>query len=115
MRLKAELFISALIRRVFAGGGFAAVERHGADDAGAIFIRQRHRDGTVSLYAPAPQSAFGEEGAESRLFETRMTRAEAEAADSLMQREIRFDPDLWLVEVEAEDMGDLVPTTDSGR
>lgn len=113
MRLKADFFIAALIRRVFNGGGFAAVERHGADEAGAIFIRQRHRDGSVSLYGPAPQSFFSDADDGSRRFEARLTRGEAEAAEALMAREIRFDPDLWLVEIEADEIGDLLPVADS--
>lgn len=80
----------------------AAVERHGADDAGAIFIRIRHRDGTESLAAPAPQTAFDDDHAGARLFEIRKTRVpEAEIAETLA-REARFDPDLWVVEIETD-------------
>lgn len=109
MRVKAELFIAAIIRRVFSAGGFAAVERHGSDEAGAIFFRQRHRDGSVSLYAPAPQSELDPEDRDSRLFEVRLEKADPQAADDLMARELRFDPDLWMVEIEAEDVSELFP------
>ncbi len=52
MRLRSDIFVSALTRRLFARGDFAAVEHRGAEEAGAIFIRQRFRDGLETLYAP---------------------------------------------------------------
>jgi len=106
MRVVSELFVSALVRRVFSSGGFAAVERRGASDAGAIFIRQRFRDGLETLYGPAPQSFFGEDD-DDRRFEVRAERCEASECDGIIARETRFDPDLWLVELEADDIADL--------
>ena len=58
MRLRTDIFVAALMRRVFARGDFAAVEKKGAEEAGAVFVRQVFRDGTESLFAPAPQSVF---------------------------------------------------------
>lgn len=106
MRVVTELFVSALVRRVFSAGGFAAIERRGAAEAGAIFIRQRFRDGLQTLYGPAPQSFFGE-GDDDRRFEIRAERCEAADCDSIIARETRFDPDLWLVELEADNVADL--------
>ena len=103
MRLTSEFTVSSLIRRVFADGGFAAVERKGAEQAGAIFIRQRHRLGLQSLYGPAPQS-FLEEEIPERLFERRLKEVEGEAVDAVLTRELRFDGDLWVLEIEAEDV-----------
>ncbi|MBU4530184.1 MAG: DUF1491 family protein [Hoeflea sp.] len=102
MRLKAGIFVAALTRRIFAEGGMAAVERHGADDAGAIFIRIRHRDGSGSLAAPAPQTAFDDAQPGTRLFELRKSRVpEAEITEALA-REARFDSDIWVVEIETD-------------
>lgn len=108
MRVISELFVSALIRRVFSSGGFAAVERRGATEAGAIFIRQRFRDGLETLYGPAPQSFFGE-GDDDRRFEIRAERCDASKCEEIIAREARFDPDLWVVELEADDIADLFP------
>lgn len=111
MRLKTEIVVSALIRRVFGLGGFAAVEKKGAEEAGAIFIRQRFRDGLETLYAPAPQSFFGEDddagNGIGRKFEVRAERVEAETLRETLARELRFDPDLWLVELETDDVAGL--------
>ena len=111
MRVTSEFFISALIRRVFSSGGFAAVERRGATEAGAVFLRQRFRDGLETLYGPAPQSVFEERG-EHRLFEVRAERAEPDILAEIIAREARFDPDLWLVELEADDVAALIDLAD---
>jgi hypothetical protein len=101
MRLTAEFWIAALLRRVFQDGGFGAVLRRGAAEAGAIFILERARDGSLNLYAPAPQSGYGpgEAGAE-RLFQLAEAGAPQETAERLIERELRFDPDCWVVEIE---------------
>lgn len=103
MRLTSEIWVSALVRRIFADGGFAAVERRGAREAGAVFVRLRHRDGTQSLAAPAPQVLIPETSAPGeRWFELRMAGEPAETVEALLEREIRFDGDLWVVEIEIE-------------
>ena len=109
MRLRTDIFVSALLRRVFARGDFAAVEAKGAEEAGAVFVRQIFRDGAESLYAPAPQSFFGEDDSNrARLFETRLERVETAAVAEAIARERRFDSDLWVVSIETDDLGDLV-------
>jgi hypothetical protein len=112
MRLRSDIFVSALIRRLFGRGDFAAVERKGADAAGAIFIRQRFRDGLETLFGPAPQSLFDEEEAIGRLFEIRLERQDADAVRHMLEREQKFDADLWILELETDDIGDIVPVAD---
>ncbi|TWF54719.1 DUF1491 family protein [Neorhizobium alkalisoli] len=107
MRLKSHIFVSALVRRVFAAGDFAAVLHKGAEEAGAVFVRQRLRDGTETLYAPAPQNFFGEDDG-GRKFEKRLEKADPEKVGEAVAKELRFDPDLWLVELEVEEIGDLI-------
>ncbi len=108
MRLRTDIFVSALMRRVFARGDFAAVEEKGAEEAGAVFVRQVFRDGTESLFAPAPQSFFEVDESGLRLFETRLERASADKVAEAIGREKRFDGDLWVVSVETDDLGDLI-------
>lgn len=100
MRVTSSLFVAALIRRASIAGAQALVARHGADEAGAIFLTLDRLDGLVDLYGPAPQSAFSEEGPADRLFTLlRQKRLEIEIAE-LLAKEIRFDPDLWVVAIE---------------
>lgn len=108
MRLKSDIFVAALIRRVFATGDFAAVEKRGAEEAGAIFIRQRFRDGSETLFGPAPQVfSDGEESDAGRRFEVRLRRQAAAEVAAVIEKESRFDSDLWLVEIETENASDL--------
>jgi hypothetical protein len=108
MRLTSDFFVSALVRRVFSSGGFAAVEHKGHDQAGAIFIRQRLRDGSINLFGPAPQNLATDdfERAERR-FELRLATVDIDAADALIAKEISFDRDLWLVELEVDSVEGL--------
>lgn len=102
MRLKSAIWVSAYIRRCQVEGLFAAVRRHGAEEAGAIFIKLNRLDGTADLYGPAPQSEVDESSAIDRAFTHSLTREPAAEADveARLAREIRYDPDLWIVEVE---------------
>ena len=111
MRVTSAFFVSALLRRVFAAGGFAAVEKKGAEEAGAIFIRMVKRDGRVTLFAPADQVSASEASEPllgGRLFQIRLADVENVETAALLERERRFDPDLWIVELEIEDIGDLL-------
>ena len=101
MRVTSDLWVSALVRRVQAAGGFAAVLRRGSPEAGAIFIVSRSRLGELTLYAPAPQFAYEEEGRpQDRRFTETLEQADEEAVKARLESEMRFDPDLWIVEIE---------------
>lgn len=115
MRLTSDFWVSALIRTVEGKGGFAYLARRGAREAGAIFIRCNSRLGTADLYMPAPQSIYDDNADGQRQFARILHDAEAEQVDDKMQREMRYDPDLWLVELEdVQDVKDLFPVADDG-
>jgi hypothetical protein len=101
MRLRADIWVAAYLRRCAVEGAPAVLRRRGAAEAGAIFVKVDRLDGRAALYAPAPQSALAERGAErlwSRAHKDEwIAPAEVEAR---LTREIAFDPDLWIVEVE---------------
>lgn len=78
----------------------AAVGRHGADEAGAILVVVDRLDETVDLYAQAPQSAFTDSRPADRLFQLLLSRVARSEIDRRLADELRFDPDLWVVEVE---------------
>jgi hypothetical protein len=104
MRLKSDFIVSATIRRAELGGAFAALRKRGGAEAGAIFVVIDRLDGTCQLFGPAPQAHYtAEDGA--RAF-TRMHRPETisrEEIEKRLEKEIRFDPDLWILEIEARD------------
>jgi hypothetical protein len=100
MRVTSSLWVGAYVRRCHAEGAIATVARHGADEAGAIFVIVDRLTGAVDLYGPAPQASFEEARPSDRLFQQIMANEPRDAVAARIEREIRFDPDLWLVEVE---------------
>lgn len=100
MRLKAEIWVKAYMRRCTVEGVSAVVVRHGDDDAGAIFIRVNRLDGTSLLFGPAPAGLDGAEQDRLWVAHFAMPGAADETVDARMAREYQFDSDLWLIEIE---------------
>ncbi|OYZ93298.1 MAG: hypothetical protein B7X99_15625 [Rhizobiales bacterium 17-65-6] len=101
MRLKSAIFAAAIVRTANGAGAFAAVRRRGSEEAGAVFVKVATLDGCAALYGPAPQSAFDAETSGARLFAVLVPPGSPEeASEARMVKEMRFDPDLWLLEIE---------------
>jgi hypothetical protein len=101
MRLRADIWVSAYLRRCAVEAVPAVLRRRGAAEAGAIFVKMDRLDGTSTLYGPAAQTETAERGVE-RLW-TRLHRdpfIDNAAAEDRLRKEIAFDPDLWIVEIE---------------
>lgn len=99
MRVTTDLWVSALARRVFSTGGFAAVVKRGATEAGAVFILSRNR-GEVVLFGPAAQASYDIAKPDERYFQRIGEDSDEAALDAKLEREKRFDPDLWILEIE---------------
>lgn len=80
-------------------GIYGAVIRKGAEEAGAVYVIVNHLDGTFHFFGPAPGPSHDEEG-ERRWVEELNFPATMEQIDALLDRKRRFDPDIWVVEVE---------------
>ena len=102
MRLKSGIWVAAYIRRAQIEGAQAMLRRRGADEAGAVFIKVSRLDGTAEVFGPAPQSAFDEARPSDRAFvRTLKTQPATEAdAEVYLARQLKFGPDIWIVEVE---------------
>lgn len=113
MRVTTELWVAAILRRAFASGGFAAVARKGSPEAGAVMITVRDRMGEITLFGPAPQTSYDDARPEERRFTQIVRTADADAVEARIEREARFDPDIWVVDLEVgEDVfSQLVPVT----
>jgi hypothetical protein len=98
-RLKSKIFVQALIRRAEVQGAAAYVVRSGAAEAGAVFLKINRLDGTCEVLSPSMRLAAGGEG--ERIW-TRPLGANVaeEAAAEYFTRQVRFDPDIWIVEIE---------------
>ena len=95
MILATHIWVGALIRRAELGGGFAVVARKGDMKAGAVLLKVLNRtDGAARLYAEATRMDGDQvwmQPADSR---------EEPDLDRYIERAIRRDPDLWVVEIE---------------
>ena len=102
MRLKTALWVAAYLRRCQVEGLAAVVRRRGAEEAGAVFVRISRLDGTSDLFGPAPQSAFDAAEGTARAFAPSLATRSAPDTDveAYLGRQIKFDPDAWIVEVE---------------
>ena len=94
-RLKAGIFVRALIRRAEVAGASAYVARKGSEEAGAIFIKIARLDGTCTVLNQA-RDADGARVWARPLGET----SDEEKASAYFERQIKYDPDLWIVEIE---------------
>ena len=95
-RLSTELWVQAHLRRCNAEGRFAAVLRKGDLWGGAVIVKLNLLDGTFKVLSQtrdmdgrvawlvAQQGAF-------------LTEADA---SSYIERQVKRDPDLWVVEIE---------------
>ena len=95
-RLKTEVWVRAQIRVCDLNFIPAVVTRRGDSDAGQVLINLNRLDGTFEVFArtstldgkPAWRTATG-----SGL-------VDAEAARVVIEREAKFDPDIWVLEIE---------------
>ncbi len=94
-RLKAGIFVRALIRRAEVAGASAFVVKKGIEETGAIFLKLNPLDGTAQILSQA-RSGEGE------LIWMRALPAGADdaAAQTYFAKQMKFDPDLWIVEIE---------------
>ena len=97
-RLRSDFWVSAYLRRCGVEGVEAVLRRRGAAEAGAIFVKVDRLDGTASLYGPAPQLFVDDSG--ERLFAAVLLDVTPLDVEERVQKELRFDTDLWLVEVD---------------
>ena len=94
-RLASGLLVSALIRLAETRGGFGAVLSHGDDQAGAIAVILSEKGENPRFF----ERVLGMDG----FYVWRESPGAIEAAggwQALVERRRRFDPDLWVVELD---------------
>jgi hypothetical protein len=94
-RLKAGIFVRALIRRVHVAGASAYVVRSGAEEAGSIILKISKLEGSV-LVLNQVRNAMGE-----LVWAQALGGWTSEArASEWCDKQVKFDPDVWIVEIE---------------
>ena len=101
MRLKTSIWVAAYLRRCQTEGVFGAIRKKGAEEAGAVFVKVALMDGNAMLYAPAPQTVYDDSRPAERLFVPMAQQPVSEPSiEERLTKELRFDPDAWIVETE---------------
>ena len=98
--LPASTLVPALVRQVTAAGGFAAVLARGSEWGGALLIVHRARE-KLSVYEKLP-TLSGEPA-------WRVAAEGEEAVARLVASQRRFDPDLWVLELDIADPARFIP------
>lgn len=102
-RLKAEIWVKALLRRAMTRDIPGYLRRRGQADAGAVL---------VVTGAPAAQVVYGRgllaSGQWGWRRATGLKPVDALAVEAYLERQRKMDPDLWVVELETADFAALV-------
>ena len=94
-RLKTEIRVAAQLRRAAGAGAFATIARRGDPDAGAIAVKVYLGGRRARLFVEARNdegSAVWREPLDGE--------ADEAGVDRYLEKETRFDRDLWIVEIE---------------
>ncbi|GAK45124.1 conserved protein [Tepidicaulis marinus] len=95
-RLKAEIWVKALIRRAGAENVPAMVVRRGDDTSGTVLVKVNGLDGTAMVYARARAG----DGSPVWIPGNGPEPVSEADADAYIERQRKFDPDIWVVEIE---------------
>jgi len=94
-KLKAAIQIKAIIRRAQVAGAQAFLVRRGSEEAGALFLKLSRLDGTFTILNQARRGE-GELVWAKPLGDS----TDEGAVSKYLEKQIRFDPDLWILEIE---------------
>jgi hypothetical protein len=94
-KLKAAIQIKAIIRRAEVAGAQAFVVRRGSEEAGALFLKLSRLDGSYTVLNQARRG-------DGELVWTKPAGewVSENAVRNYLDKQIRFDPDIWILEIE---------------
>jgi hypothetical protein len=98
-RIKAGMWVSMALRMGNQDNRHGMVLRKGDADAGGVLVVLRGRDG-ISVLSQVRTA----DGALAWMRATGEAPVDQEAADVYIARQVKFDPDLWVLEFDAPDM-----------
>ena len=98
-RVKAGIWVSMALRLSDMAGRAAAVLRKGDPDSGGVLCVLRGHEGLMVL-----SQVRDAEGRPAWMRGTGAAPVDQPAADAYVERQVRRDPDLWVVEFDAPDL-----------
>ncbi len=96
VRLKAVIWVQAHLRRCNGAGLFAALVRRGDETAGSVLIKLNDLAGGFQVLSPARRG----DGTRIWLRATGAEPVDEAQADGYIERQLKFDPDIWVIEIE---------------
>ncbi|GBR43629.1 MULTISPECIES: DUF1491 family protein [Gluconobacter] len=102
-RLKTGLWVRAVLRRISSDGTSAMVLKKGDEDAGAVLIVLTDRSGGLGV--------LREDGSDW----ARVDAHDPASVDAYLERQKKYDPDLWIIELEMRDVSQPVERTLGSR
>jgi hypothetical protein len=93
VRLKSAIFVQALIRRCETAGAAAYLLRRGSEEAGAVFLKLNRLNGTFTVLSPARRG-------DELVWMRPLGDADEQRCADYFAKQVRFDPDIWIVEIE---------------
>ena len=98
-RVKAGLWVGMALRLADQAGRPGVVVRRGDPDAGGVLVVLHGREGLSVL-----SQVRAADGAAAWIRGTGAGPVDQSATDAYIARQLRFDPDLWVLEFEAPDL-----------
>ena len=93
-RLTAAFWVQAYLRRLALENIQAYILAHGDDTAGAVLVKLATLDGQARLFQRGFDLQTGD-----RVWQ-QLEQGTEEQIDTTLQRQLGFDPDLWVIELE---------------
>ncbi len=104
VRITAAFWVSAYRKRLDQIGIPCFVVRRGDETAGAIFIKVCRMDGTATVFQKSFDALTGQQ-----IWTVLVDDIET-VCDAALDRQKRFDPDLWILEIEDKQGRHLLET-----
>lgn len=99
-RIKAGIWVSMALRMGDIDNRPGMVLRKGDPDAGGVLVVLRGRDGQSSVLSQVRTA----EGELAWMRATGEAAVDQDTVDAYIARQLKFDPDLWVLEFEAPDL-----------
>ena len=95
-RIAAEIWIKAHIRRCHGAGIFATLIRRGDATAGAVLLKLNNLNGEFFVLS----RALDGQGSQYWLKAMGPAPVSETEAEAYIERQLKYDPDLWVLEIE---------------
>ena len=115
MSVKTEIWVKAHLRRCFAAGLTGVVARRGAAEAGSVFVKVSLPGGTGRILAPAAGPAYDEKGSRRWAAPLGSEPVPQDDIDRFLARQIAFDPDIWILDIDDPGGTGLLEQPDDDR